>query len=87
MPDRYTASKNESKMPKENKVEIILSSNEALVLFEFLLRFSEDEELSIKDSSEKQALLNLLAKFEKQLVEPFSMNYFELLENARKALK
>jgi len=74
-------------MPKENKVEISLSSDEALILFEFLSRFSEDEELSIQDSSEKQSLLNLLALLERQLVEPFSKNYSELLENARKALK
>ncbi len=76
-----------SKMPKETKVEITLSSDEALVLFEFLSRFSEDDELSIHDPSEKQALWNFLAVLEKQLEKPFSKKYSELLESARKALK
>jgi len=74
-------------MSKDNQVEISLNSNEALVLFDFLSRFSEQEELIIQDSSEKQALWNLLALLEKQLVEPFASNYAELIENAREALK
>jgi hypothetical protein len=74
--------KNESK-----KVLIELTSDEALVLFEFLARFSDREILETGDQAEKRALWNLHALLEKQLVEPFDSGYQKLLKKARARLK
>ena len=69
------------------KVLIELTKSEALVLFEFLSRFSKLEKLSIEDQSEQQILYNLLVLLEKQLEEPFQENYLEVLAKARSDLK
>ena len=66
---------------------IELSHQEALILFEFLARFKEQDALSIEDQAEQQALWNLAALLEKELVEPFSANYMQLLEQAREHLR
>ena len=64
-------------------MRIELTSDEALVLFEFLERFKEQEALTIEDQAEQQALWNLSALLQKQLSEPFSTSYQELLSEAR----
>jgi hypothetical protein len=64
-----------------------LTDNEALVIFEFLSRFSETSKLDIIDQAESRALWNLRAVLEKQLVEPFMPNYLELLRRARDELR
>ena len=69
-----------------SNVNLTLSKDEALVLFEFLSRFSENEKLEIKDKSEEQVLWNLQGGLEKLLSEPFSKEYSLLLERARKKL-
>ena len=74
-------------MMTDRNVHFALNHNEALVLFEFLSRFSEKETLTIEDQAEEQALNNLLCVLETMLSEPFMPNYLELLENARKALR
>jgi hypothetical protein len=71
----------------EEKVIIELSKSEALVLFEFLSRTSDDDSLTAPDQAERRALWNLECRFEKALVEPFLPNYQELLEQAKKRLK
>ena len=71
----------------EEKVIIELSKSEALVLFEFLARTSDDDSLTVADQAERRALWNLECLFEKALVEPFLPNYLELLEQAKKRLK
>ena len=71
----------------EEKVIIELSKSEALVLFEFLARTSDDDSLMVADQAERRALWNLECLFEKALVEPFLPNYLELLEQAKKRLK
>jgi hypothetical protein len=63
-----------------------LTGDEALVLFAFLSRFSEEEKLTIEHSSEEQVLWNALCQLEKILAEPFQNNYGELLEQARKRI-
>jgi len=67
------------------EAEVILSLNndEALVLFEFLSRFSEKTNLKIEDQSEERVLLNLCCDLEKILAEPFQENYRELLLKAQ----
>ncbi len=70
----------------EDKIKIELTKDEALVLFEFLSRFSDDEKLNIEHQAEERALWNLTCLFEKELAEPFRNDYDELLEAARKRL-
>ena len=68
-------------------VPIELTQSEALVLFEFLSRFTEDEKLEIQDESEQRVLWNILATLEKNLVQPFAENYQFLLNEAQKKVK
>ncbi|MEX1347551.1 MAG: hypothetical protein AB1Z31_07485 [Desulfobacterales bacterium] len=70
-----------------DEVEIKLTKDEAIVLFEFLSRFSDSDELKIIHQSEERALWNLTCVFESTLSEPFRENYGEILEAARERLK
>lgn len=70
-----------------NDITITLTNDEAVVLFEFLSRFSETDKLTIADASEKQALWNLCCVFEKKLPEPLCANYDEILERCRSKLR
>ena len=68
----------------ESRIQLELNFDEALVLFEFLSRYSETDRLSIDDQSEQRVLWNLCCDLEKELVEPFSSNYEQLLNEARR---
>ena len=70
-----------------NSVKVELTGDEALVLFEFLSRFEDQERLVIDDQAEERALWNLHGLLEKQLVGPFDPRYKELLEAARARLR
>ena len=65
------------------KINIELSKDEALVFFEFLARFSDNEELRIVDRSEERVLWNMLADLEKVITDPFQADYQDLLLEAR----
>jgi hypothetical protein len=67
----------------ERNVILELSRDEALVLFEWLSRFHEDESRTFEDQAEQRVLWNLEAMLEKTLVEPFDPNDAELLAAAR----
>ena len=67
-------------------MQIQLSDDEALVLFELLSRYGEQENcrvLAVKEAAERNVLWTLSAALEKQLVAPFQKNYEELLSSAR----
>jgi hypothetical protein len=64
-------------------LSVPLSPDEALVLFEFLSRYEENERLTIEDSAEDRVLTTLLSRLESHLVSPFSPHYRELLASAR----
>jgi hypothetical protein len=66
---------------------LLLSADEALVLFEFLSRYSDSDELTIVDQAEQRALWNVCCSLESELAEPFSDRYGELLEAARGRLR
>jgi hypothetical protein len=68
-------------------VPIELSPDEALVLFEFLSRFSDTGSLAVEDPAEEQALVRLLGLLEKRLAEPFRPDYRELVRQARDRLR
>ncbi len=63
-----------NKQSDTSEVQISLSADEALVLFEFLSRFDESNELMIVDQAEERALSNLLGPLQKQLVPPFQQD-------------
>ena len=67
----------------EEKITIELTPAEALVLFDFLTRFSDKEILEIEDQAEARVLWDACCLLERQLVEPLMPNYDELLEKAR----
>lgn len=64
-----------------------LSCDEALVLFEFLVRAERSGDLHIEDEAEQVVLANILCLLEKQLVAPFDPNYSDLLAKARSSLR
>jgi hypothetical protein len=70
----------------KSDVNITLSNDEALVLFEFLARFENTDEFTIKHSAEYLALLKVSAQLEKTLVEILKPNYLELLNSAREKI-
>ena len=69
------------------RVSVELTSSEALVLFEFLARFSNEDSLRIEDQAEERVLWNLCASLESILVEPLADNYQVLLEKARSEVR
>jgi len=69
-------------MNTEN-LEISLSRDEALVLFELLFRFAQEKKLSIQYEAESQVLWNVLTYLENSLHEPFGAEYEELFIQAR----
>ncbi len=71
----------------KKEIQINLNKDEAIVLFEFLSRFSDKELLRIEDQSEKRVLWDIQCILEKTLAEPFSDKYLEVLENARKNIR
>ncbi|TWU44725.1 hypothetical protein Poly51_59940 [Rubripirellula tenax] len=68
-------------------VTITLTDDEALVLFEFLARFTDTDLLGTEDQAEQRALWNLHCLLERQIVASFAPNYRELLVAARDALR
>jgi hypothetical protein len=71
-------------------MQIDLSDDEALVLFELLSRYEEqgsNRTLLVREAAERNALWSLSASLEKQLVAPFQKNYEEMLSAARARLE
>ena len=67
----------------EPGINIELSLNEALVLLEFVDRFTNTDELTIEDQAEQRVLWNICCQLERVLTEPLIENYPEMLERAR----
>ena len=66
-------------------MQIDLTQQEALVLFDFLYRNNKDNCFAplIEDQAEERVLWNLECILEKELSEPFAENYKEMLNQAR----
>ncbi|MCC6812016.1 MAG: hypothetical protein IT381_31630 [Deltaproteobacteria bacterium] len=72
----------------QQKVQIELTREQALVFFEWLSRESETPgRLIFEDPAEQQALWVLEARLEKLLSEPFADNYREILAAARNKIR
>lgn len=74
-------------MESDRTIKLELTSDEALVLFEWLARLDERDAFPCEDPAEEQVLWTLHAQLEKLLVEPFQANYQELVEHARTRVK
>ena len=72
-----------------DKINLELTSNEALVLFDLLSRFSDSEkdEVVFEDQSERRVLWDMQCMLEAQLLEPFKEDYRKKLEKARDAIR
>jgi hypothetical protein len=70
-----------------NEVHLRLAPDEALVLFEFLSRYGDTDELRVEDQAERRALWNLCCVLEKELREPFDPDYVRLVQSARDRLR
>lgn len=68
-------------------VSVRLPRNHALVLFDFLSRYSDTDRLEIVDQAEQRALWDLGADLETVLAEPLRDDYQRVLEEARLAVR
>jgi hypothetical protein len=74
-------------MGKE-KLDIHLTKNEALVLFELLTRLNQKHLSGIfEDEAEQRVLWDLEANLQKQLVEPLQPDYLVILNKAREDVR
>jgi hypothetical protein len=72
----------------DGTVRVLLSANEALVLFEWLHRVEDQEAaLGIEDQAEQRVLWDMSACLERVLVESFDGNYHQLVSDARAAVR
>lgn len=75
-------------MDENEIINLSLTKDEAIVLFEFLSRFSNsDSKLTIEDQAEERVLWNVCCELEKILVAPFQENYREILNQAREKVR
>ena len=71
-----------------NKINIGLTKEEAIVLFEFLARFNEQERKELfEDQAEQRVLWDIECILEKELSEPFSSDYLEIVKKAREKVR
>lgn len=73
-------------MDDAKDVTLSLSRDEALVLFEFLSRFSDDNNLRIDHLAEARVLWDLCCMLEATLDEPLREDYLERLHRAREVV-
>lgn len=67
-------------------VELRLTSDEALVLFDVLHRWEDDGQAPTSDVGEREAFNALSCALETALVEPFDADYDALVRSARARL-
>lgn len=66
------------------KINITLTKDEAIVLFEFLGRFNDiDHPNLFEDQAEQRVLWDIECLLEKQLAEPFRADYWDFVQRAR----
>lgn len=70
----------------EGHIDVKLSKDEALILFEWLAHFDETETLPTRDESEQKVLWLLEGKLEKKLTEPLLPDYLDRVKEAKKRI-
>ena len=73
--------------PDRDDVNVTLKRAHALVLFEFLSRYSNDDKLEINDQAEQRVLQDLCCDLERLLDEPLRPDYEALLKIARDSVR
>jgi hypothetical protein len=68
---------------QSKSVKIELTSDAALVLYDWLTRLNQQEEMDFADQAEEQVLFDLEGMLEKALVVPLQSDYAALLAQAR----
>ena len=68
---------------QSKRVKIELTSDEALVLYDWLTRFNQRADTNLADQAEERVLFDLEAMLEKALVAPLQSGYADLLVQAR----
>lgn len=69
-------------------ISLELSGDQALILFDWLVRTrSETQPVEFDDQAEQRVLWDLEALLESRLVEPLAENYGDLLEAARSRVR
>lgn len=68
-------------------VQISLTADEAIVLFEFVRRYADLDKLTIVDQAEQRALWNLCCVFERGILAPLEGDWADLLQQARDRLR
>jgi hypothetical protein len=74
-------------MATKMKVALELTADEALVLFEWLSRFNQNEDVAFEDAAEQRVLFDLESKLESSLSAPLEPNYKVLLAEARNRVR
>lgn len=73
---------------KDQIINLKITQDESLVLFDFLSRFNLSEHNEIfEDQAEQKPLLIIECQLEKQLMEPLEKNYKDKIIEARKRLR
>jgi predicted DNA-binding transcriptional regulator YafY len=68
---------------RSKRIKIELTSDEALVLYDWLTRFNQRADTDLADQAEERVLFDLEAMLEKALVAPLQSDYADLLAQAR----
>ena len=68
---------------RSKRVKIEITSDAALVLYDWLTRFNQRTETDFVDQAEERVLFDLEALLEKALVAPLQSDYAALLAQAR----
>jgi hypothetical protein len=74
-------------MRLRDEVSITLHHAEALVLFDWLVRFNDDRKADFEDQAEERVLFDLEAKLENVLTCPVSNEYKTALLKARELVR
>ena len=70
----------------DQPIALQLSTDEALVLFEYLSSWRDSASLAFEHPTEEAALLAVSHELDRQFSEPFSSGYAELVRAARQKL-
>ncbi len=75
-------------MTDNEEINIKLTKDEALVLFEFLARFNQTDNTDIfEDQAEQRVLWDIECILEKQLTELFRPDYLDIIKKARNKIR